>query len=262
VRTGRDFDRHDISGAPRVAIVNEAFVTRKDLNGQDVLGRRILMSGGAIEIVGVVNSVKDRNPGDDSGPIVYRLFEQALPDIGWSHANLILRTNSEPLSVSESVRQVIASILPNVAIHDVRRMDQRLAALVAPQRQRAVVFSLFGATAVLLAAAGIYGLLAYVVSQQSREFGIRLALGAGRIQLASLVLWRAVSAASIGLGIGVLAAQLLTWQLTGMLNGVSPSDPTTHGVALLVMLVVVAIASFLPVRRAVSTDPLAVLRKH
>jgi putative ABC transport system permease protein len=270
VLSGRSFDDGDTATTPRVAIVNEAFVRWKNLTNATALDRRISMGGGpqyaareskwSIEIVGVVDDVKDTSPGEEARPIVYRPFTQAAPQIGWGLANIVVRTVSDPVGASERIRQAIQAVVPGATVYDVQPMEHRIARLVAPQRQRAVVFGLFGLTAVLLAAVGLYGLLAYMVSQGMREFGIRLAIGASRAHLAGLVLRQGLSSAAIGLAVGLGAAGLLTRVLTGMLYGVAPTDLATHASAAVTMLVIAAIASYVPARRAMQADPLAALR--
>lgn len=264
IRSGRDFETRDTPSAPRVAVVNEAFVRWKKLD--HALGRRIGFGGdpqyATIEIVGVVEDVKDKNPGDDVQPIVYRPFHQAAPNIGWGAANIVVRTAEDSSVAAVAVRQTIASVVTGAVVYDVQPMERRIAALVAPQRQRAWVFGLFGVTAVVLAAVGLYGLLAYVVSQEMREFGIRLAIGASRGHIAALVLRRGLVSASVGLGVGVLAAQLLTRRLESLLYGVTAADPATYAVAAAIMLFVAAVASYLPARRAMRADPLESLRSE
>ena len=270
--SGRSFTDRDTGSTPRVAIVNEAFVRWKHLTNANALERRISMGGGpqyaareskwSIEIVGVVDNVKETNPGDEARPIVYRPFTQAAPNIGWGLSNIVVRTDSDPAGASERVRQTIRAVVPGATVYDVQSMEHRIARLLAPQRQRAVAFGLFGVTAVLLAAVGLYGLLGYIVSQGMRDFGIRLAIGASRAHLAGLVLRQGLLSAVTGLAIGLAGAGLLTRVLTGMLYGVTPTDPATYAGAATIMLVVAAIASYVPARRAMQADPLAVLRSE
>ena len=272
ILSGRSFTAHDTSTSPRVAIVNEAFVRWKGLNNTSALERRLSMGGGpqyalrssqwSVEIVGVADDVKETNPGEEARPIVYRPFMQAAPNIGWGLANIVARTAADPVGASESVRQAIQAVVPGATVYDVQSMDHRIARLVAPERHRAVVFGLFGVAGVLLAATGLYGLLAYIVSQQMREFGIRLAIGASRAQLAGMVLREGLLAAAIGLAVGLAGAVLLTRVLAGILYGVAPTDPVTYASAAAIILSVAAIASYLPAQRAMKADPLAVLRSE
>ena len=272
ILSGRSFTAHDTSTAPRVAIVNEAFVRWKGLNNTSALERRLSMGGGpqyaarsspwSIEIVGVAQDVKETNPGEAARPIVYRPFPQAAPNIGWGLANIVVRTAADPLGASEGVRREIQAVVPGATVYDVQSMDHRIARLVAPERQRAVVFGLFGVAGVLLAATGLYGLLAYIVSQQMREFGIRLAVGAKPAQLAGVVVRQGLLAAAIGLVVGLAAAVPLTRVLAGILYGVTPTDPATYAAAAAIILTIAAIASCVPAQRAMKADPLAVLRSE
>ena len=272
VVSGRNFDDHDSPTGQRVAVVNETFVRLKNMTTSNALGRRISFSGDpqyaaktskwSIEIVGVVADVKDRNPGDEPRPIVYQAIEQPSPNFGIGGAKIVVRMATAPAVVVEPVRHAIQAVVPGATVYDVQPMEGRIAKLLAPQRQRVIVFGLFGVTAVLLAAIGLYGLLAYIVSQEMREFGIRLAIGASRARVAWLVLRRGLVCAAVGLAVGLAGAWILTRALAGMLFGMTTTDPFSYGVAAATMLTIAVIASYVPARRAMRADPLAVLRSE
>lgn len=261
---GRAFTNGDTSTSPRVALVNQSFLRWKQLTIEEAMSRRIGLSTNPMyastAIVGIVDDVKDGNPGDEPRPIVYKPFTQAAPNIGFTGASFVVRSKASPADLIEPSRQVIRAVMPGAAITDVQPMEKRIARLVAPQRERAVVFGVFGLTAVVLAAVGLYGLVAYIVSEGMREFGIRLALGAKPTAVASIVLRRGLGIASLGLVLGIVAARLAAGVLASFLYGITIADPTTYAVAVSTMFFVAALTSYLPARRAMHADPLAVLR--
>ncbi|HLZ08649.1 MAG TPA: ABC transporter permease, partial [Chloroflexota bacterium] len=228
---GRGFDQHDTATAPPVAVVNEAFV-RAVLVGPRVLGRRIGLGGGPqdaiIAIVGVVENVKDGNPGDAVPPIVYRPFAQAASQMGWPTADVVVRTMSEPTAIAKSARDAVHDVAPGATIYDEITMEGRFARVVAAQRQRAALFGMFATAAVLLAIVGLYGMLNYSVTRELPEFGIRLALGAQPRNLFAQVLRRGVVPTAIGIAVGILAARFIAILFVRILYGVAPTDPVSY----------------------------------
>ncbi len=272
VLSGRGFDDRDTSSAPRVAIVNEAFVRAKNLTNATVLERRLSLGGGpqyakkesawSIPIVGVVADVKDSTPGGGSRPTVYQAVEQPSPNFSIGGAKVVVRTMVDPNAASEPIRQTIRAVVPGAAVFDVQPMEWRITKLLAPQRQRAFVFGLFAVTAVMLAAIGLYGLVVRMVSQEMRDFGIRLALGASHLHIAGLVVRRGLGSAGVGITVGLGVAALLTRAIDGVLYGVVSTDAETFAGAAVIMLIVAAFASYIPARRALRADPLSMLRLH
>ena len=260
---GRDFDQHDAAEAPPVAVVNQAFV-RSILIGPRTLGRRIGLGGrpedATITIVGVVDDVKDGNPGDPVPAIVYRPFAQAAPQMGWPTANVVIRTAAAPTGIAASVRDAVRAVAPTGTVYDEMTMDSRFARVLAPQRQRAALFGLFAAAAVLLALIGLYGLLNYSVTRELPEFGIRLALGARPQNLFVQVLCRGAVPTILGMVFGVLLARSVATLFARMLYDVTPSDSLTYATAAGLMLVASVLASVLPARRAAQADPLTLLK--
>jgi predicted permease len=260
---GRDFDDRDGSSAPRVAIVNKVFA-RLNFGGRDPLSRRLSLGGGPddanISVVGIVDDFKDGNPGDDVKPTVYVPLAQASPQIGWSTLAIAVRTSSDSRELLGVLRREVMGLAPQSAVYDLATMEDRVATTIAPQRQRAVVFGLFAVVAVILAAVGLYGLLASAVAQNMREFGVRLALGATRRDLMGLVLRQGLTPTAVGIVVGFGAALGCSRLLADQLYGVTTLDPMTYVAAAGVMIAVSTIASGLPAYRATTVDPIKVLR--
>ncbi len=260
---GRDFDGRDASTSPRVAVVNRTF-GRLYFSGRDPIGRRLSLGGGPanadITVVGIVDDFKDGNPGESPTPTVYVPFSQAAPQLGWHTVALAVRTSSDPSSSVGNLRREVMHLAPHSAVYEIVTMEGRVAGTIAPQRHRAVLFGLFAVVAVALAAVGLYGLLASVVAQGRREFGVRMALGASRRDLIGLVLRQGMAPTVIGIAIGFVGALGLTRLLAGQLYGVTPVDARTYATAAGAMLAVSAVASCLPAYRATTVDPLTVLR--
>jgi putative ABC transport system permease protein len=260
---GRDFDQHDTATAPPVAIVNEAFV-RAVLTGPRVLGRRLGLGGGpqdaTIAIVGVVDNVKDGNPGDAVPPIVYRPFAQAVSQMGWPTADVVIRTSANPTGIAKSARDAVHELVPAATIYDEITMEGRFARVVAPERQRAASFGLFATAAVVLAIVGLYGMLNYSVTRELPEFGIRLALGASPRDLFAQVLRRGAVPTLVGIIIGAGAARFVATLFVGMLYGVTPADPLSYAISAMGMLGMALAACLAPARRAMRADPVALLR--
>jgi predicted permease len=262
--TGREFGDGDGNTTPSVAVVNRAFARDHDVAAQELIGRRLTLGGtpqqADIAIVGIVSDFKDGNPGDEPRPTVYRPFSQAWPQLGWRTIALTVRTASDPDRLSETVRREVAALLPHSVVYDVKTMDDRVAATVAPQRQRAVIFTLFAAIAVILAAVGLYGLLASTVAQNMHELGVRLALGATRLNLIGLVCWQAFVPTAIGIVLGFGASVGFSRALADRLYGVSALDPMTYGSAAIAMLAIATLATGLPAYRVTKVNPIQVLK--
>jgi putative ABC transport system permease protein len=260
---GRDIQQTDRAESPPVALVNEAFV-RNNLAGRDPLGRRIGLSSSPeaanVTIVGVVDDVRDTGPGDPVRPRVYIPYTQAGRTVGWHTAVLAVRTSGDPRRMAETVRRTVAAVAPEAFVYDVRTMEERVAALIAPQRQRATVGGVMGILALGLAGLGLYGLLAYTVERGMHEFSVRRALGAGGADIVRLIVWRGLRSALVGLLAGVPAAFLLARVIAGFLYGVAPDDPFIYALAAGLIVLVTLLAVSAPAWRAVRADPLALLR--
>jgi len=255
--SGRDFGTTDNFTAPEVAIVNESMAKRFWPN-ESALGKHLnlVRSNSAVEIVGVVGDVKRFGLGEVVQPEIYFPYSQRPR---WA-TFFVVRANGAPAFLETALRTRLASIDSELRLSRTSTMDQLISSSLKRPRFNLVLLGIFAGSALLLAAVGIYGVMSYMVEQQTREIGIRTALGARRSDILKLVIGRGLAMALVGVGIGVLAAFALTRFLASLLYGVTVADPLTFtGVAFLLLLVV-AFACYLPARRATKVDPLVALR--
>jgi predicted permease len=274
--SGRDFGPADLSEqAPGVCIVNEAFVRRVFL-GENPIGRPCYTGRRArlqsttpqmaqtdpFQIVGMVRDSRYTNPRGETQPLIYMTFLQA--NTGRGQMLLHLRVTGNAGLVVQRVREEVAAIDPAMPMFDVHTLEEEMNAALVQQRLIAMLSTLFGALALLLACVGLYGLLSFTLVQRTSEMGIRMALGARRRDVVWLVLSDALLLVLMGIAIGVPAAlavaRLAANQISGLLFGLNPADPAILVVAALVLGSVAAIAAYLPARRASRVDPMVVLR--
>ncbi len=251
---GRLFTDLDHDKSPRVVILNEAAV-RRWFPDQDPLGQRVL-SGGPREVVGVVGDVLQRNPGQPAAPQMFVPYTQRTS----ATARFIVRTHGDALALAPSVREQIRALDPNLPIADVVPLDEMVARSIARPRFYTSLLTLFAGVALALSATGIFGVMSYTVAQQSKEIGIRIALGARTGDVLRGVVGRAVTLASIGVAAGVIIALLLGRVIRNQLFGVDVFDPITLGSVIAVLIGTAAIASLWPARRAASIDPITAFR--
>jgi putative ABC transport system permease protein len=260
---GRDFNERDLPDTPQVAIVNQA-LARKYWPSGEAIGKRISFSTRNpkwYEIVGIVGNVKHRGLDVEDKPEFYISFAQPL----FASANIqpmyiAIRTPVESSSLTAIIRNEVATIDPDQPISNVLTMDQRIADSVAPRRFNMFLLSLFAALALLLAAIGIYGIMAFSVSQRTHEIGVRMALGARRGDVLKLVLRNGCKLALMGIAVGLAAAFAVTRLMQTLLFEVSPTDATTFSIDALVLAAVALLACYIPARRATKVDPLVALR--
>jgi putative ABC transport system permease protein len=256
--SGRYFTSYDVDSAPRVAIANEAFA-RRFFGDKDPVGRRIRLGGSEgnwYSIAGVVQNVRHLPLGTD--PLA-EVFTSYLQDPA-PYMTLIVRAVSDPASLAAAVRGKVLEVDRNQPVYDVATMQQRLSEAVAPQRFNTLVLGIFAGMAVMLAAVGVYGVMAYSVAQSTHEIGVRMALGAQRQDVVKLVLRHGVLLVAFGIGLGVAGALALTRFLSTLVYGVKPTDPLTFIAVTLILTTVALLASYLPARRATRIDPMTVLR--
>ncbi|MBI3451098.1 MAG: ABC transporter permease [Acidobacteria bacterium] len=259
---GRDFDAHDTgAGDDKVVIVNEGMARRFFPRGKAV-GSRIKIGPPErepwLKIVGVVADVK--NVGLDAGTALATYEPHAQRP--WSDMSVIVRTKGDPARVAEAVRARIREGHTDILADQVDTMEGRIAASVAGRRLNMALLAAFAGLALALAAVGVYAVMAFSVSRRTREMGIRMALGARRLDVVRLVIAEAAGPAVAGIGAGLAAAAALTRLLSSLLFDVSPLDATTFFAAPLVLAAVALLASYLPARRAAGTDPLIALRSE
>jgi putative ABC transport system permease protein len=241
--------------APKVMLVNDALVDRFFPDGGDPLGGRIHFKGNDWEIVGVVGNVRRFNPAGVPTMQVY-LAQVHFP---WS-THYVVRTDLPPASIASQVRGAVANVNPDQPISDLRTLDDLFRERMNFRRMMLTLLSLFAGTALLLACIGLYGVMAYSVAQRTREIGIRMALGAGRRGLLSLVLGQGLKLLVIGIVIGAIGAALASPILESQLYNVGRFDPAVFIGVSLTLVAVGALACWLPARHATRVNPIEALR--
>jgi putative ABC transport system permease protein len=256
LKSGRLLDERDGANAPGAIVVNQAFI-RQFLPHDDPLGKRVhLGPEGFSTIVGVVADVKQRSLTAEITPEIFApLEQQPTPSL-----NLVIRASMNPLSLVSAVRQHILDLDSNVPLYSVQTLDDVVAAQMASQRFNAIALAAFAGLAVLLAAVGIYGVMAYAVGQRTREIGVRMALGAAPADVLRMVLRQGLVLALFGVALGLGGAFFATRLMRTLVFGVTTTDPATFiGVTTILVLVAVA-ACWIPARRATRVDPVVALR--
>src|SRR5438874_3754807 len=258
---GRDFTAGDTAAAPKVAIVSERIV-RECLPGgpADALGRRVRLDdrGEWLTVVGVVADIRQRRLDQEVQPMIYAPFQQERG--GFVRFVSFVARTATPRSVVEGIRAEIRRAAPDLPIERTVTMDEAVAASVAPPRFRMWLLVLFATSATLIATCGIYGLMAYAVTQRRREIGVRMALGAEPRDVLRLGLTRALRIVVAGLIVGLAGAAGVTRVLQTLLFGVTPTDPIAFTIVTLLLMAVGLMAAWLPARRATRIDPCAALR--
>ena len=268
LRAGRFLTDRDDEHSPSVAVIDEAFA-RKQFPGENPIGKRIhlaLLEMDA-EIVGVAGHVEHWGLGNAEhqglqAETYIPLFQ--LPDKFWSliasGAGLVARTEGAPLDAATAIRQAASRFDASAAIYQFRSLEEVVADSIARQRLVMILLSILSALALALSAIGVYGVIAYLAAQRTREIGVRMALGATRGDVLQLVLGQGMRIALAGIGAGIVAALWLTRLLAKIIYGVGSTDPVTFvGVALL-LTAVALLACYVPARRAMSVDPVSALR--
>lgn len=262
LRRGRDFSGEDSYDAPGAAIINEA-LARASFGKQDPIGRSIvcgldMRSIRPMRIVGVVGDVRQNGPAATPRPEIYMPFEQH-PGRS-TDLSLVVRTTTEPLALAQTLRLKAQGISADVPVR-FTTMEAKLGQNVAAPRFRTLLLGTFAGLAVLLAMAGVYGVMAYVVGQRTGEIGLRIALGADPKHVMGLVLGQGLKLAGAGLAIGLVAAVGASKLLAKLLFHVKPTDPATYAAVAFVLGVVAVAACYVPARRAMQVDPLVALRQ-
>jgi putative ABC transport system permease protein len=256
---GRAFAAADDADAPRVALINQA-MARQFWPGQDPIGRRIAITRGRArvwrEIVGIVGDVRHRSLREAGEPEMYLPFPQEPVFF----MRIVARGPADPRTLADGMRRAVWAADPEQPVVAVRPLADFVELHVAPARLQAILLGVFAALAAILAAVGLYGVMAYVVGQRTREIGLRVALGAERSDIARLVLGGAGRLALVGSLIGVAGALAATRVLRGLLYEVTPTDPATLAGVVLLLGAVTLAASYVPARRAARVDPMEALR--
>ena len=261
VLMGRAFDRRDDKGAAHVGIVNQRFA-RKYFGSANPIGRHVGMGKDPgtkldIEIVGVVGDTKYENMREDVPYELYIPYRQTEFVDGMT---AYVRTRSDPANFFTPLRQVVRDVDASVPMYDMRTLDRQMENSLVTERMLATLSTVFGALATLLAAVGLYGVMAFMVARRTREIGIRMALGARGSSVVWLVMREVLLLSAAGLAIGLPAAWLLTRLVQTQLFGVQATDPFTMAIAVLGIATVAAVSGYLPARKATTIDPMLALR--
>ncbi len=261
---GRGFTDADDAASTKIVILNDAAV-RRYWRGEDPIGQRVSLGAEAdwMEVVGVVGDVKHSGLDVEIEPEAYIPHRQNFTSLGNGLArtmSIVIRTTSDTASTASALRAVVHGIDPLQPLGLVRSMDDMIAASVAPQRLNLVLVSAFAVVALVLTAAGLYGVMSYLVTQRTREIGVRMALGATRGQVVGLVIQQAGKMTLVGIACGIAGALVVTRSMTSLLFGISAANPLVYaGVTVLLALVALA-AVAVPSTRATRVDPLVALR--
>jgi predicted permease len=260
VMLGRGIESRDTAGSPKVAVVNEAFA-RDAFGGRNPIGRRVrfaFLNKPEYQIVGVVQNTRLASVRLVPLPAVYTPYAQ-MPKI-LADLNFELRIQGNPLALVPTVRRAVHDIDPDVPISDVRTQTQQVAATLMQERLLGGLSSFFAGLAILLACVGLYGLMAYAVTQRTREIGIRVALGAKKSDVLRMVVGNGLKLTLVGVAVGAAGAFALTRFLSSLLYGVSDRDPLTFIAVSLILISVALLACYIPARRATKIEPMAALR--
>jgi putative ABC transport system permease protein len=256
LKQGRHFSAQDDTGAPLVAIVNEAAV-RRWFPGQNPIGRRLITNGVRREVVGVIADVLQRSAAEPVAPMVFVPFAQRTI----RSIKMVVRTNGDPSALAPAIRAEIRALDPELAVADITPMTRLVARSLKAPGFYTSLLALFASVALVLATIGVFGVMSYAVAQRAREISIRLALGALPRDVLRMIVGRAIGLSAIGVVVGLIAAVVLGRFIQGQLFGVALLDPVTFGAVPLVLGASAGLASFLPARRATKLDPASALRE-
>ena len=259
---GREFGEQDTLGAPGVILVNESFA-RRFWPGQEAVGQRVKLgrfdsSEPWLTVVGVHQDVRHSGLAEDTYPSFFRPYAQA----GWPFVSIVVRTTSAPAAFVNPVKKALAQIEPNQPVSGVRTMEEVVAGSVGARRFNMRLLGAFALLALALAAVGIAGVVSYSVAQRTQEIGVRMALGAKPRDVMALVVGGSMAWAMGGVGVGLVASLGLLQLLSGLLYGVTPTDPVVLACVSLLLVGVALAASYLPARLAARVDPVVALRSE
>lgn len=263
LHSGRTFNEQELTEQRHVVVINRAFADQY-LKGANPLGQKVVIymksleesQNAPSEIIGVVGDVRQMGLDTPAEPTVY----WPHPELVYSEMTILVRTSNDPLALVSAMRTELRQMDAELPMAAIATMNQLLSGSLSRSRFTMLVLGLFAALALVLASVGIYGVIAYSVTQRTQEFGIRMALGANRRDVLRLVLGQGTRLTLLGIGFGIVAALIVTRLMTTLLYGISATDPLTFtAVALLLALVAIA-ACYIPARRATRVDPIVALR--
>jgi putative ABC transport system permease protein len=246
----------------QMTVVVNAAMARRYWPDEDPVGKRFQWGtperrGPLVAVAGVVGDSRDAALDSPAEPRFY-ISAYQMPRV----LSLMVRTDGDPLALSSAIRSAVKAVDPGVPVTRIRTMEQVVTTSVSGRLTNMLLLGAFAALALTLAAIGIYGVIAYTVSQRTHEFGVRMALGAARSDVLSMVVRHAALLAFTGVGIGIAGALALTRLLRGMLFGIGAADPATFATVSLLLIGVALLASYLPARRATRVDPAVALRQE
>jgi predicted permease len=258
---GRQFTDHDTDTSPNVVVISEA-MARRHWPGEDAIGKRIAAGrvrsdADWIQVIGVVKDVRQFELTADPKPQMYLTYRQAG---FFAPEDLVVKTDVDPASLAATVRKTVWEIDKDQPVSNIRTMEEILSESIARQRFSMLLLAIFAAVALTLAAVGIYGVMSYSVAQRTHEIGIRMALGAQTGAVLKLAVGYGMKLVIVGVVVGLIAAFALTRVMATLLFGVTATDPTTFVLISLLLVLVAALASYIPARRATKVDPIIALR--
>jgi putative ABC transport system permease protein len=260
ILSGRSFDDRDRERSPRVAIVNES--AQRYFPDRRALGRRLGSSQPDTEVIGVIRDARTQTLRDEPIPMVYFPLDQRSVELQTAPTNMDIRVATDAASAVPAIRAAIKGAEPDLLLDDVAPMSARLERDLNRERLVAWLAFSFGVLALLLASIGLYGVLSYNVARRTQEIGVRMALGARRIVVMRSILGQSGRLTVTGLAIGLLGAAAGSQYLSGLLYGVTPTDPFVLAAVGTVFIVVTTVAAYVPARRATRVDPLVALRSE
>jgi ABC-type antimicrobial peptide transport system permease subunit len=256
---GRDFRWTDTEKAQPVVVINEA-MARQLWKSESAIGKLLTIQQGegarVVRVAGVVETGKYKTLGEEPTPLLYQPVQQRYT----GHLAFVVRTAGDPLAVARSFRSVIHQLDPRLALFETGTMRQALEFATFSTRLSGVLFGIAGVLALMLAASGLYGVVAYVVAQRTREIGIRMALGAGKAEVLKTVMRHSLALTGAGILIGSGLALAATRVLRSLLFEISPTDVFTFGGVAVGLFGIAALATYLPARAAMAVDPVQVLK--
>jgi predicted permease len=254
---GRDFDGRDHERAQPVVVINETMARRYWPKG-NALGQRLKLTGDWLKVVGIARDVKNRSLSEAPQPFLY------LPLLQDYRSNMILvaRSSMNPDHAFPGVQAAVSSLDTGMPMFDVKTFKEHIGVSLYLQRMAATLLTIFGLLALSLASLGLYGVMAYSVSQRTNELGIRISVGAKRQDVLKLILGQTFILAAIGIAGGLATAIAVTRFAANLLYGISPADPPTFTLIAVLLLFLLLVAGYFPARRATRIDPMVALRSE
>jgi len=259
---GRGFEQRDTASSPLVVVINQT-VADQDFAGEDPIGKRVNFGGVNPkkepiwwQIIGVVGNIHNLSLDEAPSPEIYMpAYQDPFPG-----QSFVMRTSLDPGTLAATARQRIREIDRGQPVSEIYPMKTLVGNSISQPRFNLILLGIFGVIALILSAAGIYGVMAFAVSRRTHEIGIRVALGAGSRDVLLMVLGQGMLMAGIGIGVGVIASLVLTRYLSSLLFGIGTTDPITFGVIVLLLALVALLACYIPARRGLKIDPMRALR--